>query len=395
MFKKSAPNIALVSIGNVLNAALGFLFLTAVAKTLSVENFGVYALLSSLLVFFSKIIDFGTNSVFVADSIIQGKTFKDQFFASKIVLFVIALLLSILTLFVFKLLTLPILAIFLIGLVGYGINYTLFAVFQKIEKFALVVILNTLPATLKGITAILIFFGIIKITSVGALAVFAGSMLSSAILLLTGHLNINKTSFSLKMTVDFLKKAIPAGVALLINDGWHALTNSITKVVKTFTDVGIFALANKIANIFTLFSLSIFTVLLPKNATRKKNNSGYNIKETFLLSSLILVFAIVAILFSAPLVTTVFGDKYQSSIGLLNILILGSALTAIHTFMENFFYIEDKTKTLFQVSLIKLSIFATFAIFLIPLYALSGLALAYLAASVGTLAITVMVVIGI
>ena len=58
--------ISLVGVGNLLNAGFGLVFLAAAAKALPVQDFGRYAFLTSLLVFMSKIVDFGSNSIFVA-----------------------------------------------------------------------------------------------------------------------------------------------------------------------------------------------------------------------------------------------------------------------------------------------------------------------------------------
>ena len=59
--KQSVKNISLVSITNLINLGLGVLLFLAVAIKLPKEEFGVYGLLTLLLVSLSKIIDFGSN----------------------------------------------------------------------------------------------------------------------------------------------------------------------------------------------------------------------------------------------------------------------------------------------------------------------------------------------
>lgn len=81
MRKKSFINIFVVGAGNGINAILGLMFFTAVARTLSIEDFGKYALLASLLVSLSKIMDFGTNSLFVAKSIAKTQQYVNRFFS--------------------------------------------------------------------------------------------------------------------------------------------------------------------------------------------------------------------------------------------------------------------------------------------------------------------------
>ena len=157
--KKSLTKIVLVGAGNVLNALLGFAFLSVVAKTLELESFGKYALLTTLLVTISKIIDFGTNSVFVAESIsTDNKSLTGIFYGIKVVLLGVSIPISILVLTLLNLISPNVILIFTLGLVAYSINYTLNALFQKDEKFLHLVSLNTLPAIIKGVFAYLKMF---------------------------------------------------------------------------------------------------------------------------------------------------------------------------------------------------------------------------------------------
>ena len=87
MRKKPFLDIFVVGAGNGINALLGIMFFTAVARTLPIEDFGKYALLTSLLVSLSKIMDFGTNSLFVAKSITKPQQYINRFFTLKIILF--------------------------------------------------------------------------------------------------------------------------------------------------------------------------------------------------------------------------------------------------------------------------------------------------------------------
>ena len=86
MLKKSLIKISYVSLGNILNAGLGFLYIAAVAKTLELNDFGKYALLASFLVIIAKIIDFGTNSIYVAGTISNKEDLNEIFFGVKLFL---------------------------------------------------------------------------------------------------------------------------------------------------------------------------------------------------------------------------------------------------------------------------------------------------------------------
>ncbi|HSX39790.1 MAG TPA: oligosaccharide flippase family protein [Candidatus Saccharimonadales bacterium] len=393
MIPKSLSKISLVSFGNIFNAVLGFLFLSTVAKTLTIADFGKYALLTSLLVSLSKIIDFGTNSIFVAKSITNENKILNTFLSLKIVLFIICVPISFAFLYFLKIASIENLILFFYGLVFYGINITLFAFFQRDEKFNFAVLINTVPASIKGLFAVLILSGIIRINVTQAFAIFSISMLASAIFLGRIASELRSFKFSTSGVTELLHQSLFAGFSQLVSNGWSAISNSIAKIVKTFTDVGIFSLADKIASIFSLVSISIFTVLLPKNAARKRDKQNYDFKETIIIAGGILAVSFLTTLVAGFFVDFVFKGKYEQSIPLINILVIASALTAIHTFIENYFYVEEKTHQLFYITLTKLAVFFIACFLLIPSLALKGLALAQLCAAAAALIATLSLII--
>lgn len=393
VLNKSLFKISMVGAGNIANAILGFVFLAAAARTLPVQEFGKYALLTSVLVAVAKIMDFGTNSIFVTHTISKDKNLSDGFITLKIILFTIASLLALLVLQSFKLLDTYVGAVFLLGLIGYGINITLFAFFQKSESFHLAVILNTVPAIIKGAAGTAIILGLIKLDLFQLFGVFSTSMLSCGLLLAAKPAPTKKFTLSLSRAFNFIKDAYPGGVSQLINESWMALSNGLIKVSKTYVDVGLFSLANKIANIFALISLSVFTVLLPKNAARKKQRLAYDIAETLFIALGMIILAIILTLVSELFVGKVFGSQYTPSTSVLGMLIFASSITAVHTFMENYFYVEEKIKTMMIISITKLVVFLLLALALTPALSIQGMAIAQLASAVLTLLLVAIVVI--
>lgn len=392
MLKKSLFNISFVSAGNIFNAILGFVFLSAVAKTLSVDLFGKYALVTSILVAASKLLDFGTNSIYVSDSITKDSKMKEVFLFTKIILLAVAVPISLLILNILGLLSLEISVLFIVGLVGYGINYTLFAIFQKVQDFKFTVLINTIPGIIKGTIGVLIFLGIASLDFTQAFGIFALSITSSAILFIALPEEYKRISFTTKGWFEFLKNAWAAGTSLMIRVSWGAISNSILKIAKTFTDVGIFSLANKIANIFSLVSMSIFTVILPKNAIKKRDKELYDYKETVLISIGVLIMAVGAIVAGKVFIIFVFGDKFAASLPILNILIVAYALGAINHFLETYFYIEENTKGLLGITLLNLGFFLILAFILVPIKGLMGLAYTQLISSAIALAISAYVI---
>ena len=388
--KKSLVKIGLVGMGNVFNALLGFAFLSTVAKTLEIDAFGKYALLATLLVAVSKIIDFGTNSVYVADSISNDDDkLLDTFYTLKLILLLISIPISLILLTFLKLNTPNIILYFILGLFAYSINYTLNSFFQKIQKFFPLVLLNTFPAIIKGIFAYLIFTNILKINTEQAFSIFALSIFSSAILWFFLPKEFKKFKLDFSKVKKYLKKASPAGISQLIFEGWPSISNAIAKIAQDFSQVGIFSIAEKIANILQLGAISIFTILLPKNAYAKKHNEKYDAKEVFVISILILIMAFFGIFASRYFISDFFEDKFAESLPLLGFLIFSSAFTSIHNFMENYFYIENKTNYIMYINLGKLLLFLTLSWILVPSLSLRGLSLANLISAISALIATI------
>jgi len=388
--KKSLIKIGLVGMGNVFNALLNFTFLSMIAKTLDIESFGKYALLATLLVAVSKIIDFGTNSVYVADSISKDdNSLLDTFYTLKVILLTISIPISIILLILLKLNSLNIVLYFILGLIAYTINYTLNSFFQKEQKFFHLILLNTFPALIKGIFAILIILNMVVFNLDKAFMVFSLSIYSSAVLWFVVPGEFKKFKIDFSKVKDFFKKSAPAGISQLIFEGWPSISNSIAKITNSFSHVGIFAIAEKVANILQLGAISIFTILLPKNAYAKKRNEKYDFKEVFVISILILVLAFFGTFISRYFVSDFFDDKYAMSIPLLALLIFSSAFTSIHNFMENYFFIEEKTNSIMYINVGKLLLFLLISLILVPAYSLRGLAISNLISAMAALIATI------
>jgi len=391
MGKKSFINITLVSAGNIINTILGFLFLTVIARTLTLEDFGKYALLTSLLTFLAKGTDFGTNSLYVSKSITSdNKSLLGVFYSLKIILVLLFIPVALLILSLLKIQDMYMSAVFIAGLIAYGINFTIYSLFQKHENYLMLILVNSIIAVIKFIFAILIFFNIFIPTLSAAFSIFSLSVYPSLLLILFLPKEFKNFKISFNNMVIFFKEAFPAGISILVSEGWSSIANIITKFAKSFSDVGIYSLADKLSAIFSLISFSIFTVLLPKNSQRKKEHKAYDFKETSLIATGILLLAIFGIIISNLVVVPIFGSNFKESLPILYILLFASAFAAINTFMENYFFVEKQTNKLLPIALIKISTFVITSIILLPKYSIGGVAWASL---VSSLSVTILMVI--
>ena len=382
--KESVKNISLVSLTNLVNLGFGLILFLAVATKLPKEEFGIYGLLTLLLVSFSKLIDFGSNSNYVTEFISKSKHYLEELISFKVYSFVFASVLATLVLvFVNQIYDLEIIFSFILGLLFYGVNYTLFALFQRDEEFIKASLLNFVPALIKLTFGVLIFLNLLTIDLKFAFVIFSLSMCGSLIFIIFRYQELRNIKFRPHI-FHFVKNFYLAGISQTINESWSTISNQILRILKSLADLGTFSLASKLSNVFSLISYSIYTVILTSNAKRRRDEAGYNIKESLLLGLFLILLATIGSIISPYFFKLAFQDKFDESIVIFSILIFSQAFTSIHKFLDNFFFVEEKSKTLLYITTTKLVFFIILSIILTSSYGILGLAFADLIVSVST-----------
>ena len=381
--KSSIKNLSIVGILNLFNLGLGLLLFTSAASKLNTEEFGIYSLLTLLLVWFSKIIDFGSNSNYVSNFLSKGQNFLNELMNYKIISFIFTSITSylVLHLIVSRAEISLISPIFIAGLFFYGINYLLFALFQKEEKFFKASLLNFVPALIKGIVGILVILNFIKLDLVGFFSIFALSIAGSSIFLVYQIKQISKFKLDLRIS-HYFKSFFLAGTSQQINESWGPISNFLTFLMRNLSDLGNYSFASKLSNVFSVISYSIYTVILTSNARRKKEDKNYNLFESIILGLILLIIAGAGTLVAPSLINHFFQGKFNESIVVFGILIFSGAFSSIHKFLDNYFFIEEKSVTLFKITSFKLVLFLTLSIIFINSFGIIGLALADLIVSI-------------
>jgi len=382
--KESVKNISLVSLTNLINLGFGLILFLAVATKLPKEEFGIYGLLTLLLVSFSKLIDFGSNSNYVTEFISKSRHYLEELISFKIYAFVGSSLISVLVLvLVNQIYDLEIILSFVLGLFFYGVNYTLFALFQRDEEFIKASLLNFFPALIKLGFGIVIFLNLLTIDLKLAFMIFSLSMCGSLVFLFFKFKEFKNIKFRPHI-FHFVKNFYLAGISQTINESWSTIANQILKILKSLADLGTFSLASKLSNVFSLISYSIYTVILTSNAKRRRDEAGYNIKESLILGLFLILLATIGSIISPYFFKIAFDDKFDDSIIIFSILIFSQAFTSIHKFLDNYFFVEEKSKTLLFITTGKLILFIILSIVLTSSYGILGLAFADLIVSAST-----------
>jgi O-antigen/teichoic acid export membrane protein len=152
--------------------------------------------------------------------------------------------------------------------------------------------------------------------------------------------------------------------------------------MRNLSDLGNYSFASKLSNVFSVISYSIYTVILTSNARRKKEDKNYNLFESIILGLILLLIAGAGTLVAPALINHFFQGKFNESIVVFGILIFSGAFSSIHKFLDNYFFIEEKSVTLFKITSFKLVLFLTLSIIFINSFGIIGLALADLIVSI-------------
>jgi O-antigen/teichoic acid export membrane protein len=293
-----------------------------------------------------------------------------------------ALILALTLIAVLHLFQLDFALILVVGVITYCINFILYALFQKLEKYGILILLNSVMSVIKLVFAILIFLNLFQPSVTSAFGIFSWAVIPSLLLGVFLPKELKTFGLSFKHVKTFAKDAFPGGISQMVTESWSTIAGSLAKIIKDFSNVGIYSLADKLSAIFSLIAYSVFTVLLPQNAKRKQQAMKYNLTETLLISVLVLILAAVGCVVANIIVIPIFGAKFTASLPIIYILFFANALLAISSFTENYFFVEGKTNYLLPISLVKVGTFVVLAVIFTPIYSLIGLALSQLVASI-------------
>jgi len=375
-FYSNIKNLSVVSAINFINLGLGLVFFTSVASSLTVENLGIYSLLTLILVSSSKLVDFGSNSTFVSEYLSRNQNLMNEFLNFKVIsFFATSGLLYILFFWINNFQDLNIFFTLILGLFFYMWSYILFALYQKDEMFLQASLINFFPACIKGFFGALILTKIIDVNLTSALWVFSISM-SGSLLMIFPKIN-ELSTFKLNFRVGhFVKRFYQAGISQFLSDSIPTTSTQITKFLRDLSDLGTFSIASKLSNVFSTISYSIFTVILATNSKRKQSGKNYNLKESLIIGLVLLLIAFFGSTISPFVFDFLFGEKFNNSILLFNILLFSGAITATHRFLENYFYIEQQTSTLLKITILKISLLIIIGTILTSEFGLLGLVIA-------------------
>ncbi len=386
-------DLAVVFIGNLFGAALGFIATILITRILGPADFGLFSIALAVMGIVVQLSDFGISTGLVRFASLYFKTNKIK----------AALLLKV----SLKLKIIIAVSIFLIGF--FLSDFLAINIFQKSDsiiplKLAFIgafgaSLAGYIPATLqaresfKNYSLFILIEPMAKISLIGLLSLALRLDLFGALTTVITIPFLSLLIGSLIIPKDFLKVAGNEKEPLkeLFNfSKWILVSILCTMLMirldilmlgyfRVTQEVGFFSAAYTLASVFPLLTGTITTVLLPKvsQISNREQLRKYIIKS--LKYSSFVVFPVIILLFiSRPLILFIYGSQYLQSANIFRILVVGLALSVIVNPISLIFYALNKTRIAAYLNISQL--FANFVsnIFLIPRFGAVGAAFASL-----------------
>lgn len=166
--------------------------------------------------------------------------------------------------------------------------------------------------------------------------------------------------------------------------GLYLINFGDTAVIKHFMtteDVGIYNAAYKLFNAVANFAFVISSYYAGSVSQYFVNNESEKIKrffykERFMIFGLSTVAHIAVMIFSKPIITTLYGDRYIQSVAIFNVLMIGSIFRYLAVFYTLYYNTNNKHKVLQYINIVRAVLNLVLDIVFIKLFGLIGPAIA-------------------
>ncbi len=242
-----------------------------------------------------------------------------------------------------------------------------------------------LMSSLLSITAKIIYLMMIFIFSFDVKTLIILNIISHATVLLY-IFGINKSDVGkFEFDKDRFKEVLNFSLWQLFGfSGLYLINFGDTAVIKYFMtteDVGIYNAAFKLFNAIASFAFVISSYYAGSVSQYFANNDSKKLKnfffkERFFIFGLSAMAHIVVMIFSKPIITTLYGERYVQSVVIFNVLMVGSIFRYWSVFYMLYFNSNNKHKVQQVINLFRAVLNLGLDIILIQIYGLIGPAIA-------------------
>lgn len=386
VFSQVAKSTSYVFAGNISSALFSFLFTIILVRYLSIENFGYFSALLSLMILVTTFTDIGIGSTLSAfiPTLKKNKVRENQFLKSAFVIQILVLLLIFILVVVsarfisgfllknenssFLIIIMAIVAIFNVLCNFYISALSARKQFHKIG----------IQAVFGGVVRCVLLFTLIMMTKVtlenimwvevfhfGILAFFLIGLVNFEFL--NAHFNVSDAKKLLSFT-PFV------GISKIISSIYSRLDILMLVALGSSIDAGLYSIAFGIISVFQLLSHSFMSVIAPDIASISNLKSAriYLGKVVFAISILI-GFAIILFVTAHPFMRVLFGSKGENAAQVLQLLLVGILFyLAVIPFSSLILYYFRKPYVLTLNGFLQLGIIIIGNLYFIPLYGKLG-----------------------
>ncbi len=380
---KIAYNTFISAGARIVGLAISLTTIGFVTRYLGQDGFGQYATILAFLYIFSILADLGLYLISLREISRPGadekKIISNAFtlrFTAGLVVFALAPLISLLMPYPSQFKTGV-----LIGAVGFWAmsNYQLLiGVFQKYLQMTKVA-LGELLGRIAQI-ALVVFFvwqdaGFLAI--VGALT--GGALTSYFVIFYSAKKYVDFSfRFDFSFWKSFLKKSFPLAVAAVLTMVYFRIDTIMLSLMKGAADTGVYGLAYKILESLLFFPAMFVGLVMPllsKYAFSDRKEFINIFQNTLNVLLIIIIPMIVAVFFLSPeIISLIAGSEFLPSAGVLNILIIATAIIFLAILFQNMIISLEKQKSLTYIYGIGAIINLGANFYFIPKYSYSGAA---------------------
>jgi len=402
MGKTSAIGSFQLFIGQAASTIIMAVGAVILARLITPEEYGLYsiALIPSYMAILFR--DWGINSAITkyTASLRAQKTGEETFEVIKAGLifeitvgFLLSLVLASLSGFIASVIfnrpeSAPLIAVASITVFATALQTATQSTFIGFERMELNSLTNICQATIKSVAApLLVFlgFGAMGATLGYTVSFIASAIIALAILYLTIIRGIKRTntkkSKTSKTLREMLRYGVPLSISSIIGGFLTQFYAFLMAIYCSDAAVGNYQVATQFATILTFFTIPISTVLFPAFSKINTENENELLQSAFASSikyaSLIIVpAAMVLMVLSKPMVTTLFGEKWTQAPFFLTLYVISNLFVIFgHIILGSLLAGLGETKTQMKLSLITLTFGIPLAFLLIPSAGIVGLIL--------------------
>ncbi len=392
---RTARDSLIVLTGNLLTAGLGFIAMIIISRTLGPSQFGVFSVVIAVMTMVVGLADMGIGTGLVrfasfylkADrkraELMLGTSFDVEVLISLFILVLGMVFANPLSQLISpnRDLTLALRLAFL-GAAAMSMGSYIVAVFQSWQAFIKLFFYSVAGNVLKLMLVLfLLFLGrfqTINVITVYALVPFAALVLGMLLIprdFLKGQQTGDKRStflqlfhFSKWIMLSYLANTVVTRIDVLILNHYRGTE-----------EVGIYAVAYQLSQVFPLIMGSLITVLLPQvsKLTAKQEFIGF-IKKSLTMSLAIVVGLVPVFIFAGLVITLIFGAEYAASSGIFRILFINFMINIICNPIGTVVFALNRPMVTTYTNFFQMVISIAGNLLLVPLYGGYGAAYTFL-----------------